>query len=130
MPKCCSLSLIQLITFSLSKLSLLQRMASNDNGKRKLKEEVESSTVRKRLRLSDEGASDDDSSDSSVDETEEEEMPMNQLDTSEEKLFAKCGRSMIFSDNGDTTSPCTPESHWRSDEDNIDEDDDNDDFWM
>jgi hypothetical protein len=108
-------------------------MASNDNGKRKLKEEVESSMVRKRLRLSDEGASDDDSFDSSVDETEEE-MSMNQLDTSEEKLFAKCGRSMIFSDNGDTTSPssepCTPESHWRSDEDSIDEDDDNDDFWM
>jgi hypothetical protein len=109
-------------------------MSSNDNGKHKLKEEVDSSTVRKRLQLSDEGASDDDSSDSSVNETAEEEMPMNQLDTSEEKLFAKCGRSMIFSDNGDTTSPssepCTPESHWRSDEGNIDEDDDNDDFWM
>jgi hypothetical protein len=32
-------------------LSLLQRMASNDNNKRKLEEEAESSTVRKRLWL-------------------------------------------------------------------------------
>jgi hypothetical protein len=48
-----SFSLVQLITLSLSKLSLLQRMASNDNGKRKLEEEAESSMARKRLRLSD-----------------------------------------------------------------------------
>jgi hypothetical protein len=41
-------------SLSLSKLSLLQRMASNDNnGKRKLEEEAESLTARKRLRLSD-----------------------------------------------------------------------------
>jgi hypothetical protein len=67
-----SLSLIQLITLSLSKLSLQQRMASNDNGKRKMEEEVESLTARKRLWLSDDDASDDDSSDSPEEETEEE----------------------------------------------------------
>jgi hypothetical protein len=46
-----ALSFIQSITLSLSKLSLLQRMASNDNNnsKRKLEEEAESTTVRKRL---------------------------------------------------------------------------------
>jgi hypothetical protein len=44
-----SLSLVQPISLSLSKLSLLQRIASNNNGKRKLEEEVESSMVRKRL---------------------------------------------------------------------------------
>jgi hypothetical protein len=63
-----SLSLIQLITLSLSKLSLQQRMASNDNGKRKMEEEVESLTARKRLWLSDNDASDDDSSDSPEEE--------------------------------------------------------------
>jgi hypothetical protein len=58
---------------------------------------------------------------------------MNQLDTFEENLFAKRGCSMIFIDNGDTTSPSsephTPKSHRRSDEDSSDEDND-DDFWM
>jgi hypothetical protein len=44
-----TLSLIQPITLSLSKLSLLQGMASNDNGKCKLEEEAESSMARKRL---------------------------------------------------------------------------------
>jgi hypothetical protein len=45
-----ALSLVQPITLSLSKLSLLQRMTSNDNNdKHKLEEEAESSTVRKRL---------------------------------------------------------------------------------
>jgi hypothetical protein len=104
-------------------------MASNDNGKRKLEEEVESSMARKRLRLSDVDADDDNSSDSS-EEVSLEETSMKQLDTSEE-LFTKRGCGMIFSDDGNTTSPslepCTPESRWRSDEDNIDDDDD---FWM
>jgi hypothetical protein len=57
---------------------------------------------------------------------------MNQLDTLEEKLFAKRGHDMIFSDDGNTTSPSseprTPESHRCSDEDNSDDDDDA--FWM
>jgi hypothetical protein len=65
-------------------------------------------------------------------ETEEEfsleEMSMNQLDTSMEKLFAKHAHG---SDDGDTTSqssePRTPESHRRSNEESSD---DNDDFWM
>jgi hypothetical protein len=39
-------------------------------------------------------------------------MSMSQLDTSGEKLFAKRGHGMIFSDDGDTTSlssePRTP----------------------
>jgi hypothetical protein len=131
-----ALSYVQPITLSLSELSLLQRMTSNDNNsKRKL--EDESSTARKRLRLFDDDAGDDDSFNSPEEETEEdvssEETLMSQLDTSEEKLFAKCGRGMVFSDNGDTTLPSsephTPESHWRSDEDNNDEDDD-DDFRM
>jgi hypothetical protein len=41
-------------------------------------------------------------------ETEEEvssEETLKQLDTSEEKLFAKCSHGMIFSDDGDTTLP-------------------------
>jgi hypothetical protein len=118
-------------------------MTSNDNGKRKLEDKSESSTVRKRLWLSDDDAGNDDSSDSPKEETEEteeevssEETLMKQLNTSEEKLFAKCGRGMFFSDDGDTTSPSseprTPESHCRSDEDSSDkdDDDDNDDFWM
>jgi hypothetical protein len=105
----------------------------------KLEEEVKSSMVRKRLRLSDDDTGDDDSSDSLEEETEEEEeevsseeTSMNQHDTSEEKLFTKRGRGMIFSDDGDTTShlskPRTPKSHRCSDEDNNNEDDD--DFWM
>jgi hypothetical protein len=67
-------------------------MTSNDNGMRKLEEEVESSMVRKRLRLSDDDANDDDSSDSPEEETEEmeeavssEKTSMNQLNTSKEK---------------------------------------------
>jgi hypothetical protein len=114
-------------------------MASNDNGKRKLEEEVESSPVRKRLQLSDDEANDDDSCRSLEEETEEmeeevssEEMSMKQLDTAKEKLFAKRGHDMIFCDDGDTTSPSskprTPESHRRSNEDSSDEDDDDDDF--
>jgi hypothetical protein len=79
-------------------------MTSNDdnNGKRRLMEEVESLMARKRLQLSNNDGRDNDSSDSPEEETERkeieekvssEEMSMNQLDTSEEKLFAKraCG---------------------------------------
>jgi hypothetical protein len=66
-----SLSLIQLITLSLSKLYLIQRMAINDNDKRKLEEEVESSMTRKRLQLSNDDNGDDDSSASPEEETEE-----------------------------------------------------------
>jgi hypothetical protein len=92
-------------------------------------EATKSSTMRKRLWLFDDDGSDDDSSDSLEEETEEEETSMNQLDTSEEKLFAKRAHG---SDDGDTTSPSseprTLESRWCSDEDNCD--DDNDDFWM
>jgi hypothetical protein len=141
MPERHSLSLIQPITLSLSKLSLLQRMASNDNNdKHKMEEEVESSMARKRLRLSNDDASDDDSSNSPEEETEEEEvsleeMPMSdQLDTSKEKLQAKRDHGIVFGDDGDTTSPSseprTPESRRRSDEDSNDDDDDDDDFWM
>jgi hypothetical protein len=68
-----------------------------------------------------------------MEEVSLEEMPMSQLDTSEEKLFAKRGRGMVFSDNGNTTSlssePRTTKSHQRSNKDNSNEDDD-DDFWM
>jgi hypothetical protein len=55
-----TLSFIQPITFS---LSLLQRMASNNDGKCKM-EELESSTVRQRLWLFDDNGGDDDSFDS------------------------------------------------------------------
>jgi hypothetical protein len=73
LPERCLLSPVQPITFSLSKLSILKRMASHDSsGKRKLEEEAESSMARKRLRLSDDDAGDDDSSDSPEEETEEE----------------------------------------------------------
>jgi hypothetical protein len=140
MPERRSPSLVQPITLFLSKLYLLQRMVSNDNGKRKLEEEAESSTARKRLQLSDDDAGDDDSSDSleeEDEETEEEkvcskETLMNQLDTSEEKLLAKHAHGIVFSDDGDTTSPSseplTPESRRCFDEDSSDDDDN--DFWM
>jgi hypothetical protein len=101
-------------------------MASNDNSRCKLEVEVEPSMTRKRLQLSDDDVGDDDSSNS-------EETSIKQLNTSEEKLFAKRGRGMIFSDNSNTTSPSsepsTPESHRCSNKDRNDEDDD-DDFWM
>jgi hypothetical protein len=142
MPERRSPSLVQPITLFLSKLYLLQRMVSNDNGKRKLEEEAESSTARKRLQLSDDDAGDDDSSDSLEEEEEDEETEeekvcseetlMNQLDTSEEKLLAKHAHGIVFSDDGDTTSPSseplTPESHRCFDEDSSDDDDN--DFWM
>jgi hypothetical protein len=54
----------------------------------------------------------------------------DQLDTSEEKLQAKHTRSIVFGDDGDSTSlssePLTLESHRFSDEDNSDDDN----FWM
>jgi hypothetical protein len=92
---------------SVSKLSLLQRMVSNDNNdKRKLEEVAESSMARKRLLFFGNNGSDNDSSDSPEEETGEvssKESLMN-LDTSEEKLLAKHGRDMIFSNDGDTMS--------------------------
>jgi hypothetical protein len=142
MSERCLLSLVQLITLSLSKLSLLQRMTSNDNnGKRKLEEEAESSTARKRLWLSDDDTGDDDSSDSLEEmeveeEVSSEETSMNdQLNTFEEKLQAKHTRGIVFDDDGDTTSPSseprTPECRRCSDKDSSDDNDDNDnDFWM
>jgi hypothetical protein len=86
--------------------SLLQRMASNDDGKRKMEEEAESSTARKRLRLSDNDGGDNDSSDSLEEETEEEEevsleeMSMNELDTSEEKLYDRRARGILSNSDG------------------------------
>jgi hypothetical protein len=78
----------------LSKLPLLQRMASNDNGKRKMEEK--SPMARKRLWHTDDDGSDTDSSDSPEEGPKEEEeevsleeTSMNQLDTSEEKLYAR-----------------------------------------
>jgi hypothetical protein len=88
-----------------------------------LEEEVESSMVRKRLQLSNDDSSNDDSSDSSDSPDEEEEMEefssgetsMKQLDTSEEKIFDKHARGMLFGDDDDTPStssePHTPEIH-------------------
>jgi hypothetical protein len=128
-------------SFPLSKLHFLQRMASNDKGM--MVEEVESSTVRKHLWHTDADGGDDDSSDSLEEEPEEEvemdeeedvsskETLLNQVDTFEEKLYARCTRGILFKDDGDTPSmssetPCTPESHRRSDE----ESNDDDDFWM
>jgi hypothetical protein len=110
-------------------------MASNDNDKHKLEEEVESLMVRKMMWLSNDDDGDYDSSDSpKEEEVSSEETLMNQLDISEEKLFAKHGHGITFSDDGNTTSPSseprTPESHQCSDEDSSNEDDDdNDDFW-
>jgi hypothetical protein len=116
-----------------------------------LDEEVESLMMRKRLQLFDDDGGDDDSFDSPEEETEEEEDAeeemeeevsskeslMNQLDTFEEKLLAKCGRGIIFHDNDNTTSPSseprTPEtssSRVCSDPDSSDTDDNDDDFWM
>jgi hypothetical protein len=106
-----SLSLIQSITLSLSKLSLLQRIASNNNNiKHKLEEEVESLIVMKRVLLSDDDADNDDSSDSPEEEEMEEEVSseettMNQLNTSEEKLQVKRAHGIVFGNDGDTTSP-------------------------
>jgi hypothetical protein len=97
-----------------------------------LEEEIESSTARKRLWLSDDDGSDDDSFNLPE---EEEELPsgessMNQLDTSEEKSLAKHDHSIIFSDDGDTSSssskprvPKTSSSRMRFDPDSSNIDD-------
>jgi hypothetical protein len=78
--------------------------------------------ARKRLRHTDDNGDEDDSSDSPQEEPEEEEeevssevSSLNQLDTSEEKLYARRARGYLFSDDGDTPStssdtPPTPES--------------------
>jgi hypothetical protein len=98
-----------------SKIPLLQRMASNDNDKHKMEEEVESSTARKRLWHTNDNGRDDDSSNSlekelPEEETEEEEevsfqkTSMNQYFTSEEKLYARCAHIILFKDDGDTPS--------------------------
>jgi hypothetical protein len=55
----------------LSKLPLVQRMASNDNDKRKMEEEAEFSMTRKRLRYINDDGGNDDSSDSSDSPKEE-----------------------------------------------------------
>jgi hypothetical protein len=110
---------IQPITLS---LSLLQRMACNNDGNHMLLEEAESLTARKRLWASNDDGGDDDSSDSPEEETKEEpeadeevsleETFTNQLNTSEEKLFGRRARGMLFGDDGDTPStssePHTP----------------------
>jgi hypothetical protein len=60
-------------------------------------------------------------------EVSSEETSMKQLNTFEEKLFAKHGRGMNFSDDGDTTSPSsephTHESRLRSNEDSNNDND-------
>jgi hypothetical protein len=85
-----TLSLFQLINLSLSKLSPLQRMASNDNnGKCKLEEEAESLTARKRLWVSDDDLLEEETKEEEEEMEEEvysEETSMSQLDTSKEKL--------------------------------------------
>jgi hypothetical protein len=58
---------------------------------------------------------------------------MNQLNTSEEKLYVGRACGYLFGDDSDTPSaspdtPPTPEGPWRSDEESSDDDDD--DFWM
>jgi hypothetical protein len=118
-------------------------MASNDNNKRKIEEAESSVVVMKRLRFSD-----DDRCDNSSGELEEkelevemeeevssEESSMNQLNTLKEKLMAKHGHDLFFSNDGNTSSmesePHSPETHSSrvcSDPDNSDDDDD--DFWM
>jgi hypothetical protein len=115
-------------------------MASNDNDRREM-EEAESLTVRKHLRHTDDNGGDDDSFNSPEELLEEEEEVsseetlMNQLDTSEEKLYARRARGYLFDDDGDTPltlpdTPPTPESHRRSNEESSDDDNDNGDFWM
>jgi hypothetical protein len=92
-PQLCTFVLLFLhrsLTLSLPTLSLVKRMASNDNnGKCKLEEEAETSAARKRLWLSDYDGGDDVSSDSQHEDTNEEvsleESSMNQVNTSEDK---------------------------------------------
>jgi hypothetical protein len=128
-----SLSLVEPITLSLSELPLLHRMASNDNGKRKMEEAESSMAARKRLRHTNDDGGDEDSSDSLEEELlleEEEEVSSMKLDTSKEKLYSRHAHDYLFGDNGDTPStssdtPPTQESRRRSDEESS-----NDDDWM
>jgi hypothetical protein len=78
-------------------------------------EEIETSTTRKSLRLSDNDGGDDDSSDSQHEDTKEEEVSseestMNQVDTSEDKLVAKHGSGLFFADDRRSDAPqkCRP----------------------
>jgi hypothetical protein len=97
-----TLSLLQPITLSLS--NSLSTIAYNDNNdKNKVGEEAESSAVRKRLCLSDSSAAmylrGGDRGGGGV--VDLEESSMNQLDTLEGKLMAKCDRSLFFNDDED-----------------------------
>jgi hypothetical protein len=119
-------------------------MASNDNNKRKIEEAESSVAVMKRLQFSDDDRCDNSSGESEEKELEaemeeeevsSEESSMNQLDTLMEKLMAKRGRDLFFSNDGNTSlmesEPRSPETHSSrvcSDPDNSDDDDD--DFWM
>jgi hypothetical protein len=91
-----ALSFVQPITIS---LSILQRMASNDDGKHKSEEVAESSMARKRLWPSDDDGGDDDSSDSfdSLEEEtkEEEEQPEAEEVSSEETSMNQLNTSVI-----------------------------------
>jgi hypothetical protein len=118
-------SLIQPITLSLTTLSVIKRMASNDNnGKRKMEEEAETSVVRERLWLSIDNGGNDDSSDSQDEEMEEEEeeteteeevsseeSSMNQVDTSEDMLVVERGYELFFGDDGGTTNRHLSHAH-------------------
>jgi hypothetical protein len=101
MPEHHLLSLVELTTLSLSKLPLLHRMTSNDNGKHKIEEEAESSMASKKRLWHNNDGGDDDSSDSPEEEPKEEEereeevsseVSLMKLDTSEEKLYARYAR--------------------------------------
>jgi hypothetical protein len=68
-------------------------------------------------------------------EVSSEETSMNQLDTSEEKLYARCAHGILVKDNNDTPSTSseqlpTPESRRHSDEGSSNDNNDDDDFWM
>jgi hypothetical protein len=65
----------------LSKLPLLQKMASNDNDKHKMEEEPESSVVRKRLWHTNDDGGDDDSSNSPEEEEKETEDEVSSEET-------------------------------------------------
>jgi hypothetical protein len=122
-----------------------------------MEEEAESSMVRKRLRHTNDDCGNGDPSNSPEEEPSEEELEeeeteeeegeemeeevsseetsMNQLDTSEEKLYARCAHDILVKDDGDNPSTLseplpTPESHRHSDEESSDDNDDDDDFWM
>jgi hypothetical protein len=78
------------------------------NNKRKVEEEVESLATKKRLWLCDNTDYDDSSGEleeeTEDDEVSSEESSMNQLDTSEDKLMAKCGCALFFGNHDDISS--------------------------